>query len=217
MRKGDALIRIVVLASGNGSNLQVLLDQSAGGKLDADVVAVFSDVADAHALARARDAGVPAHFVNPGDHSGRRKYDEELSRGIGDYEPDLIVLAGFMRILSPEFVERWRERVMNIHPSLLPAHKGLNTHQRVLDAGDPVHGATVHFVTPELDGGPIIVQEQFDVRAGETVPELERRVHEIEYRIYPLAIQLYASGRLSIECGAVLLDGAKSEAPRSRR
>lgn len=204
-------IRIVVLASGNGSNLQTILDRSQQGELAADVAAVFSDVAGAYALQRAANEGVPAICVDPQEYSDAAHYDAALCRQIRNFEPDLIVLAGYMRILSKRFVNHWPNRIMNIHPSLLPSYKGLNTHQRVLDAGDSIHGATVHFVTPQLDAGPTIIQAEIEVHSGDTARDLQNRVHRIEYVIYPIAIQWFAENRISVVGSKVLLDGRVSD------
>ncbi len=203
-------IRIVVLASGGGSNFQAILNKSQNCSINAQVIALFSDVANAYAVERAKFNGVPTIVLNPSNHPDRVAYDRELHRRIENLQPDLIVLAGFMRILSKEFVNHWENRIMNIHPSLLPAYKGMNTHQRVLDANDTVHGATVHFVTAELDNGPIIVQAQINVHRNESAAELQQRIHEQEHKIYPMAIQWFAQGRLSVMGDKVLLDGRDS-------
>ena len=206
----SAPIKIVALASGKGSNLQAILDCCEQREIDAQVVAVFSDVAGARALRRAKAKGVPAICLSAKGFASREAYDEELRRQIDGFNPDLIVLAGFMRILGERFVKRWPFRIMNVHPSLLPAHKGLHTHQRVLDKGEKLHGATVHFVTPELDDGPIIVQAEVVVDGDDNALDLQRKVHQREYQIYPLAIQWFAQGRLSVKGQSVLLDGRRS-------
>ena len=193
----DGCIELAVLVSGNGTNLQAIIDQSNAGKLAARVTVVISDREDAFALERARRQNITAIFVNPRDFVSRRQFDKQLSTELDRLQPDLIVLAGFMRILSANFVNRYPNRIMNIHPSLLPNYKGLNTHQRVLQAREHRHGATVHFVSPELDSGSIIVQKGFDVLPTDTVEQLERRVHECEYEIYPSAIQMFANGELA--------------------
>ncbi len=193
-----APVNIVVLASGFGSNLQAIIDAIKFDRLSANLSAVISDKADAYALERARREGIPAIAIDAGQFSDRESFDCALQEILNDLQLNLIVLAGFMRILTAEFVNRNHGSIMNIHPSLLPKHKGLNTHRRVLEEGDQFHGATVHFVTPELDAGPIILQEQFQVSAADTVEDLERRVHEIEHEIYPRAIQMFADGLVSI-------------------
>ncbi len=192
MTEGKSPIRIVVFASGNGSNLQVIVDKAKAGQLSVEVAAVLSDQEKAYALERARRAGIKAIFVNPDCYSDRLAYDGALKEVVVELNPDLIVLAGFMRILSAEFVDCFENRIMNIHPSLLPKYKGLHTHERVLAAGERDHGATVHFVTAELDDGPIIIQQKVPVLPNDSVDALEQRVHECEYDIYPRAIQWFA-------------------------
>ncbi len=198
--------RIVVLISGNGSNLQAIIDAIANKEIDGEIVAVISNRAEAYGLQRASAAGIPARVLAYSDYNDRQKYDQALMALIDQYEPDLVVLAGFMRILTDEFVNHYLGRMVNIHPSLLPKYKGLNTHQRVLQAGDSEHGATVHFVTPELDSGPVIVQEKLAVEKNETAEQLADRVHQIEHKIYPQAISWFAAGRLTLSDNKVLLD-----------
>lgn len=201
------MTRVVVLASGNGSNLQTIIDRTNSGELSIEIVAVISDQAQAFALHRAKSANIPAIFVNPKKFNSRIQYDIELSDKIKIFEVDLIVLAGYMRILSDVFLENFPWRIVNIHPSLLPKYKGLDTHARVLRAGDKYHGATVHFVTNKLDAGPIIIQKKVPVYSDDTENELKNRVHECEYEIYPTAIQWFADGQLSVENGQVLRAG----------
>ncbi len=190
-------VRIVVLASGNGSNLQAIINAIKRHELAAVPVAVVSDKVDAYALERARQEGIPAIHVDANLYASHQSFDVVLQKILLEFEFDLLVLAGFMRILTTDFVNQFRGRMMNIHPSLLPKHRGLNTHRRVLQAGDEFHGATVHFVTPELDAGPIILQQQFRVADAGSEEELESRVHECEHQIYPQAIQLFAEGKLA--------------------
>ena len=189
-------IRLVVLASGYGSNLQAIIDAAKAGRLTAQVIAVISDRQEAYALSRARTENITDIHIDPTQYADRQAFDSALDSNLEHLKFDLIVLAGFMRILTEAFVNRYRGRLINIHPSLLPRYKGLNTHQRVLRAGDDVHGATVHFVTPKLDAGPIILQKQFKIRASDTVQTLEDRVHQCEHEIYPKAIQMFADGLL---------------------
>ncbi len=191
------MISIVVLASGYGSNLQAIIDAINSNRLAATLAAVISDQADAYALVRARQQNIPAVIVNAAHYLDRRSFDDALQKILNRFHFDLIVLAGFMRILTAEFVNQYRGCIINIHPSLLPKHKGLNTHRRVLREGDEYHGATVHFVTPELDAGPIILQKRFKICKQYSIKEMERRVHEIEHTIYPQAIQMFADGLLS--------------------
>lgn len=189
-------IRLVVLISGNGSNLQAIIDSIINDKLPAKIVAVISNKADAYGLLRAEKAGIPHHVLTPAAYSDREQYDQALKVQIDQYQPDLVILAGFMRILSAGFVESYTSKLMNIHPSLLPKYKGLNTHQRVLESAEKVHGCSVHFVTATLDDGPIILQASVPVIAGDTVDSLAKRVHEQEHLIYPQAIRLFAENKV---------------------
>lgn len=198
---------IVVLISGSGSNLQALLDHFADQPERARISAVISNRADAYGLERAKAAGVPAHVLSHRDYPDRPSFDRALAEVINRYQPDLVVLAGFMRILTPEFTDRYIGRLFNIHPSLLPKYKGLDTHQRALDAGDTEHGCSVHFVTSELDGGPVIIQARTPILPGDSAENLAQRVHQLEHRIYPLAAQWFVDGRLQLEAGTVVLDG----------
>ena len=190
------LIRLVVLISGNGSNLQAIIDDIANNNLPAQVVAVISNKADAYGLERAKQAGIEQCVLSHKDYDSREQFDIALKELIDSYQPDLIILAGFMRILSNEFVEHYLNKMMNIHPSLLPKYKGLNTHQRAIDAGDTEHGCSVHFVTPELDDGPVILQASVVIEKNDTAETLAARVHEQEHKIYPQAIRLFAEKKI---------------------
>jgi phosphoribosylglycinamide formyltransferase-1 len=203
---------VVVLISGRGSNMRALVEHSRADACAYEVVRVLSDKPGAAGLALARDLGVAAAAVPTSDSaagnpSGRAEYDRRLAAAIDECAPALIVLAGFMRILSPEFVNRYAGRIMNIHPSLLPKFPGLHTHRAVLAAGDPIHGATVHFVTAELDGGPPIIQAKVPVRPDDDEATLAARVQAEEHRIYPLAVGWYCEGRLRCREGRAWLDG----------
>jgi phosphoribosylglycinamide formyltransferase 1 len=200
------LKKIVVLISGSGSNLQALIDHIHQSDEPATIVAVFSNVSSAFGLQRARDARIDAHSLSHKDYAHRADFDQALSQQIDQYQPDLIVLAGFMRILTPEFVNRYQGRMLNIHPSLLPDYQGLNTHQRVLAAKDKIHGASVHFVTEELDGGPSVLQAEVPVLSGDTVDTLANRVLVQEHLIYPQVVRWFCSGRLKLQNGMVWLD-----------
>jgi phosphoribosylglycinamide formyltransferase-1 len=191
--------RIVILISGRGSNMKAVLD----AKLDATVAAVISNNPAAGGLEFARRKGIDAAIVNHRDYPDRTSFDQALGDRIASYRPDLIVLAGFMRILTPAFIERFKDRIMNIHPSLLPAFPGLDTHGRALDAGVRLHGCTVHFVTPDLDHGPIIVQAAVPVLEDDDEERLAARVLEQEHRIYPQAIRWFLDDHLAIEDGRV--------------
>jgi len=193
------MYKIVVLISGGGSNLQSIIDNIQTDKLNAEIVAVISNRADAFGLKRAEKANIDNHVLDHTVFGSRESFDESLAQIIDSYEPDLIVLAGFMRILSNEFVEHFQGKLINIHPSLLPKYKGLNTHQRALDSGDEEHGASVHFVIPELDAGTVIIQGVVPVEADDTASELQDRVHKIEHQIYPRAIKYLAEEGLTLE------------------
>lgn len=206
-------ISLAVLISGKGSNLQVIIDCCARGDIAAVIRCVISNQAEAYGLERARRAGIPTHVLSADGFSERRQFDSALADLLGEYTVDLIVLAGFMRILGADLVSRFENRIINLHPSLLPKYKGMNTHTRVLANGDKIHGASVHFVTPDLDAGPIIAQERIPVEPGDTADSLERKVHDIEHIILPRAIGWFADNRLSIVDGRVLLDGNPSVVP----
>jgi phosphoribosylglycinamide formyltransferase-1 len=197
---------IVVLISGSGSNLQAIID-AARDDLPVEIRAVVSNRADAFGLERARQAGIPARVLSHQEFADRAAYDEALTALIDSYQPQLVVLAGFMRILTDSFVRHYDGRLLNIHPSLLPRHRGLHTHQSALDAGDSEHGATVHFVVPELDAGPVVLQARVKIEKGDTAESLAARVLVEEHRIYPQALRWYAEGRLRLVDGIAHLDG----------
>ncbi|HCT2506354.1 TPA: phosphoribosylglycinamide formyltransferase [Aeromonas dhakensis] len=202
------MMRILVLISGNGSNLQTILDSCADGKIAGQVVGVISNKVDAYGLVRAKEAGVATAILAQQQFASREEYDAALLALMNDYQPDLVVLAGFMRILSADLVRHFAGRMVNIHPSLLPKYQGLHTHQRAIDAGDDEHGASVHFVTEELDGGPVILQARVPIFEGDTAEEVAARVQVQEHSIYPLVVQWFCEGRLQMLEGAALLDGA---------
>ncbi len=201
--------RVVVLISGNGSNLQAIIDASQQKDYPARVVAVLSNKTEAYGLHRAQAAGIDTQIIEHSAYSDRITYDQALMQAIDHYQPDLVVLAGFMRILSDDFVQHYENRLLNIHPSLLPKYKGLHTHRRVLEAGDKQHGASVHFVTPSLDDGPLILQTAIEVRPDDTVASLAKRVHAVEHRIYPQAIRWFAEGRLHRKDNRTYLDNTE--------
>ncbi|MBK5932096.1 phosphoribosylglycinamide formyltransferase [Halochromatium salexigens] len=192
----SARARLAVLISGSGSNLQALIDDSQRADAPFEIGLVISNRADAAGLERAGRAGIPTQTLSHRGFETRAAYDTALAELLAAQAPDLIALAGFMRILTPGFVEQWQGRMLNIHPSLLPNYRGLHTHARVLEAGDPWHGATVHFVTAELDGGPAILQARVPVLADDDPARLAARVLAEEHRIYPLAVRWFAEGRL---------------------
>jgi len=200
-------LRIVVLISGGGSNLQSIIDSIEAGDIKAEICAVISNRPGAGGLQRAAKHGIAAHALDHKNFDSRESFDGELQGLIDTFSPDLVVLAGFMRILSPTFTENYLGRMMNIHPSLLPKYQGLNTHQRAIDNGDSEHGASVHFVTAELDGGPVIIQAKVPVLPGDTKESLAERVLKQEHLIYPQAVAWFAEGRLEMKNGKCLLDG----------
>nr|WP_163503073.1 phosphoribosylglycinamide formyltransferase [Halomonas socia] len=199
--------RVVVLISGNGSNLQALIDAQAYDELGGEIVAVISNQADAYGLKRARDAGIDAVALPHREYDSREAFDGALIKVIERHEPDLIVLAGFMRILTPLFVQRFHGRLLNIHPSLLPAYQGLDTHARALADGVAEHGCSVHFVTEELDGGPVVVQAAVAVNAEDDATSLKDKVHVREHLIYPIAVKWFLEGRLQLGSQGPTLDG----------
>ncbi|WP_064555048.1 phosphoribosylglycinamide formyltransferase [Buttiauxella noackiae] len=201
--------RIVVLISGNGSNLQAIIDACKLKKINATVAAVFSNKTDAFGLERARAAEIPAHALTASQFADRAAFDRELMLEIDAYAPDLVVLAGYMRILSSEFVGHYAGRLINIHPSLLPKYPGLNTHSQVLENGDEVHGTSVHFVTEELDGGPVILQAKVPVFEGDDEEDITARVQNQEHAIYPLVVSWFIEGRLQMRENSAWLDGNK--------
>ena len=198
---------VVVLLSGTGSNLQALIDSTRTGDSPVRIAAVISNRSDAYGLQRARDAGIETRSLDHKAFDGREAFDRALVELIDAFDPKLVVLAGFMRILSADFVRHYAGRLLNIHPSLLPKYKGMHTHQRAIDAGDREHGCSVHFVTEELDGGPLVVQAVVPVESDDSAQTLAQRVHPQEHRIYPLAVRWFAEGRLILGDQGALLDG----------
>jgi phosphoribosylglycinamide formyltransferase-1 len=205
--------RLAVLVSGSGTNLQAIIDAIAAGNISASLVGVLSDRPEARGLDRARSAGVPAVAVDFRAYADRADYDARLEKELARLEPDLVILAGYMRILPADIVNAYRGRMLNIHPSLLPAYPGLHTYARVLEAGDAWHGTTVHYVVPELDAGPGIIQYRVAVRPDDTEPTLKARVQRGEYLIYPQAIDWCATGRALLTDDGVLLDGRRLDGP----
>lgn len=203
----------MVLLSGRGSNLRALVERSREPAPPYRIALVLSDQPAAAGLGIARDLGVASRALPAGTAADRVSYDRALAAAIDECAPSLIVLAGFMRILSPEFVARFAGRILNIHPSLLPKYPGLHTHRQVLAGHDPVHGATVHFVTAELDGGPPIIQAQVKVYPDDDAATLAARVRAQEHKIYPLAVSWFCQGRLRCRDGRAWLDGAALAAP----
>lgn len=198
---------IVVLASGSGTNLQALIDASRERDYPGEIIAVGCNKPNAFALERAAQANIPTFVVNHKNHGSREEFDGALMAELRRYNPDLIVLAGFMRILTDDFVRAFRGRMLNIHPSLLPAYTGLNTHQRALEAGEKVHGVSIHFVTEELDGGPVIAQVDVPVASDDTPETLAERVQREEHMLYPIVVRWLCEGRIQLGAHSVLFDG----------
>ena len=206
-------LRLAVLASGRGTNLQAILDAIAAGTLDAEVIGAWSDRKDAQALVRAREAGLQAHAIRPRDFADRAAHDAALFDALDAAEPDLIVCAGYMRLIGAEVMTARAGRMVNIHPSLLPDFKGLHTHQRALDAGVPEHGASVHYVTAELDGGPVIAQARVPVLPGDDAATLSARVLCREHPLLLEALRWIAAGRIRLHEDGVHVDGQRAAAP----
>lgn len=190
--------RIVVLISGNGSNLQALIDAQADNKLGGNIAAVISNRPDAYGLQRAALAEVHGCVLDHKSFANREAFDSELLLTIENYAPDLVILAGFMRILTPQFVQKLQGKLLNIHPSLLPKYQGLNTHQRAIDAGDSEHGASVHFVTEELDGGPCIAQARVAISSDDDATTLAAKVQTMEHVLYPKVAQWFLQEQLRL-------------------
>jgi phosphoribosylglycinamide formyltransferase-1 len=202
-----------ILISGSGTNLQAFIDRVADGRLDADICLVFSNRPEAYGLTRARDAGVDTACIEHGDFESREQFDRAVAAELDKHAPDLVILAGFMRILSPWFVNHYAGRVLNVHPALLPLYPGLDTHQRVIDAGDSHHGSTVHFVTEKLDGGPRIVAGRIPTIAGQSASGLQDRVQAVEHQVYPQAAQWFAEGRIEYRDDKAWFDGSPLDEP----
>lgn len=199
--------RIVVLISGSGSNLQAIMNAIDAGQINGRIEAVLSNKAEAYGLERANNAQIPAITLQHVDFDDRESFDQAMIEQIDQYKPDLIVLAGFMRILTPAFVRHYQGRLFNIHPSLLPKYKGLHTHKRAIEAGDKEHGCTVHFVTEELDGGPLAVQGKVSIDVDDNEDSLQKKVHAVEHIIYPYAVQLFCDDKLACTEQGITLDG----------
>ena len=201
-------MKLGVLISGRGSNLQALIDACADADYPAEIVLVISNKADAQGLKRAQAAGIATLTISHRDHDARDEFDAAIGTALGEAGAELVCLAGFMRILGEAVVERWRDRLINIHPSLLPAFKGLNTQARAVDAGVRISGCTVHYVRPAMDDGPIIVQAAVPVLAGDDEETLAARILVAEHKAYPLAVRLIAEGRARVVNERVVIDGA---------
>lgn len=206
--------RIVVLISGTGRNLQAILDGCDNGTVNGKIVAVISNKPMVTGLERAQKAGIPAIVVPHRDYPDRHAFEQALAHSIDQYQPQTIALSGFMRVLGDDFVNRYLGKMLNIHPSLLPAYPGLHTHRRALEAGDDLHGASVHFVTPELDGGPVVLQGRTTVQADDDEASLADRImRDIELKIFPQALDWHATGRLTLQNNQAMLDGTPLQKP----
>ena len=207
-------LRLVVLISGNGSNLQAIIDRIEQKRLDARIAAVISNRPDARGLERARRHGIEAVALDHKLFDSREAFDRKLRQTIEHYRPDLVVLAGYMRILSPELIHAFEGRMLNIHPSLLPKYPGLHTHRRALESGDREHGASIHVVTPELDAGPVLLQGRFPVEQDDDIESLQQKTHRLEHRMYPQVLQWIAEGRLQPDAQQPLFDGQPLRQPK---
>jgi phosphoribosylglycinamide formyltransferase 1 len=201
------LPKAVILISGSGSNLQAIIDEVNEGELPLEIAAVISNVPEAYGIQRAQEAEINTHSLDHRKFAQRELFDAELIRTIEQYQPDIVVLAGFMRILSNDFVNRYLGKLVNIHPSLLPKYPGLNTHQRAIDAQDKHHGVTIHYVIPELDAGPNIVQAKVEITENDTPETLASRVQQQEHVIYPIVLKWLSEGRLALNGNHATLDG----------
>ena len=197
---------LVVLISGSGSNLQAIIDATQNGSIPARISAVICNKEDAFGLTRAANAGLVTEVISHKEYDSREQFDKALQAKIDQFSPDAVILAGFMRILTPEFVKHYSGRMLNIHPSLLPKYRGLNTHQRAIEANDHEHGVTVHFVTEELDGGPNVLQARVPISSNETPESLAAKILVQEHQIYPRAIKWFAQGRLKMYQHQAMLD-----------
>jgi phosphoribosylglycinamide formyltransferase-1 len=203
--------KIVILISGRGSNMQAIVQASQSQQWPAQIAAVISNKPDAAGLAYAASQGIPTLVVESKTFPNRESFDAALQQAIDGFQADLVVLAGFMRILTPQFVQHYENRIMNIHPSLLPSFVGLHTHQQALDAGVKFHGATVHFVTAELDHGPIIDQACVRIEDGDTEDTLAQKLLAKEHQIYPRAVRLFVEGKLVVEGNRVIVSGSDAD------
>ena len=207
-------MKAVCLISGTGTNLQAIINNIEIGYLNIDLVSVISDKPNAEGLKRAKKAGIKTIGIDFTSYTDRFEYDAFLEKKVASIDPELIILSGYMKILPTSFCKRFSGRILNIHPSLLPKYKGLNTHQRVLDNKDDIHGASVHFVNSELDGGPIIIQYHFKINENDNTDSIKKKTQKGEYLIYSKAIKWLYEKRLSFELGKVFFDGSELKNPK---
>lgn len=205
--------RVVVLISGSGTNLQALIDEQTTGELPIDIVAVISNRPGAGGLEKAQSAGIPTHVIDHTQFDDRHSFDVQVIDAILQYQPDLIVLAGYMRIMTPDLVNRFSGRMLNVHPSLLPKYPGLNTHRRALENKDTHHGSTVHFVTEVLDGGPVIAQSKLTIGDNDNEQLLATRVKQLEHKLYPKVVGWFAEGKLTLKNNQTYFNGELLEQP----
>lgn len=206
--------RVVVLISGNGSNLQAIIDQQAAGLLPIDIIAVISNRPNVFGLERAAKANIPHEVVDHTKFESREAFDHSLQHCIEQYQPDLVILAGYMRIMTAELVRSFSGKMLNIHPSLLPKYPGLHTHRRALENNDQLHGSSVHFVTEELDGGPVIAQSSFEVKPDDTEDSLATRIKQLEHKLYPQVIGWFAEKKITLQGNNALYNGEKLAQPK---
>ncbi|MDH3761349.1 MAG: phosphoribosylglycinamide formyltransferase [Gammaproteobacteria bacterium] len=206
-------LKLAVLISGNGSNLQSIIDAIESARLNAEIKAVISNNRQAFGLVRATQHGLHTWVLEQEDYKDRKQFDDVLQHYLEAIDPDYIVLAGFMRILGADFIQAFENRILNIHPSLLPAYKGLDTHQRVLDNNEREHGVSIHLVTAKLDDGPIILQASYPIEPGDDAEELQQRGHRLEHRMYPQVLSWLSSGVLSIKDGRLYYEHTPLEKP----
>ncbi len=205
--------RVVVLISGSGTNLQALIDQQAAGDLPIEIVAVISNRPAAGGLEKAKSAGIPTHVIDHTQFDDRHSFDVQIINAILPYKPELVVLAGYMRIMTPDMVNRFAGMMLNVHPSLLPKYPGLHTHRRALENKDSHHGSTVHFVTEVLDGGPVIAQSRLAIVENDDEQSLANRVKQLEHKLYPTVIRWFAEGKLALKDNQTYFNGEKLEQP----
>lgn len=207
------MMKIAVLVSGNGSNLQALIDAQYMQHWSGEIVGVISNKADAYALERAKQANIETQVIEHKAYPHREMFDDAMHHQLIQWGVDLVILAGFMRILSEKFVKAWEGKMINIHPSLLPLYKGMHTHQRVLNTGDVFHGCTVHYVTAELDAGPVLLQGIVKVAQNDNVNTLAKRVHELEHLIYPQVVEWICNQTIQYQSGQALFKGKPISKP----
>lgn len=206
-------LSIVVLISGNGSNLQSIIDAVEAGEINGQITAVISNKPDAYGLQRAKNHNIDQQVINHKDFVCREDFDQALSKNLTRLNPDIIVLAGFMRVLGSALIQAFDRKILNIHPSILPSYKGLNTFQRAIDNEEKEHGVSIHIVTPELDDGPVIVRGRYPILAGETVSDLQSKGHQLEHKMYPGILKWLGQGDLQINADTIMFQDKLLERP----